>query len=87
MTLTEDIQSAVKAGKAVIGSRKSLKEMKSGKPKLVVIANNLPQVMKSDVEKNAAAAKVEMQVYEGTSMQLGIICGKSFPISTVVIKS
>jgi large subunit ribosomal protein L30e len=87
MGLTEDVQAAVKAGKAVIGYRRSLKEIKSGKPKLVVIANNMPQDMRVSVEKNANVSKLEVKTFEGTSTQLGIICGKSFPISTLVIKS
>ena len=37
--------------------------------------------------KNAKVAEVKVETFDGTSTQLGIICGKSFPISTLVIKS
>jgi len=28
---------------------------------------------------------VKVEIFDGTSIQLGVICGKSFPISTLVI--
>ena len=87
MGFVEDIQSAIKAGKAVIGYRRCMKEMKGGKPALVVIVNNIPSDMKGSVERNAKAANLEVKVFEGTSTELGVRCGKSFPISTLVIKS
>jgi large subunit ribosomal protein L30e len=86
MALTEDIQAAVKAGKATIGYRRSLKSIKTGSPKLVVIANNLPSDMKKNIEQNAKIGDVKVEVFDGTSTQLGVICGKSFPISTLVIE-
>jgi large subunit ribosomal protein L30e len=87
MGLIEDVQSAVKQGKAVIGYRRSLKEIKSGSPELVVIANNIPEEMKKNVEQNAKVSKLAVKTFDGTSVQLGVICGKSFPISMIAIKS
>lgn len=87
MALTEDVQAAVKADKVVIGYRQSLKEIKSGSPKMVVISNNIPEDMKKNIEQNSKAGKLDVKTFDGTSTQLGVICGKSFPISTLVIKS
>ena len=87
MTLTEEVQAAVKSGKAIIGYRRSLKTIKTGSPKLVVTAENIPEAMRKTIEQNAKVAEVKVETFDGTSTQLGIICGKSFPISTLVIKS
>lgn len=86
MALTEDIQAAVKAGKATIGYRRSLKSIKTGSAKLAVIANNLPSDMKKNIEQNAKIGDIKVEVFDGTSTQLGVICGKSFPISTLTIE-
>ncbi len=85
MALTEEIQAAVKAGKSIIGYRRSLKSIKTGSPKTVVIANNTPENMKKTIEQNAKVGNVKVEIFDGTSIQLGVICGKSFPISTLVI--
>lgn len=87
MALIEEVQAAVKAGKAIIGYRRSLKSIRTGSAKLAVIAANVPEGMKKDIELNAKAAGIRLETFDGTSMQFGVICGKSFPISTLVIKS
>lgn len=86
MALVEDIQSALKAGKVIIGYNESVKFIKTAKPKLIVIADNLPEDRKEAVERDAGASGVEVRVFDGDSTQLGLICGKSFPISILVVK-
>lgn len=88
MGLVEDIQAAVKAGKAVLGFRQSLKVLKSGKAELAVLAGNAPSDVKKAVEQaaNAGSGNTKVETFEGTSTQLGIVCGKSFPVSTLAIK-
>lgn len=85
MALTEEMQAAVKANKAVMGFRQSLKAIKTNSPKLAVIARNIPDAMKRNIEQNAAIAGVKVEIFDGTSTQMGVACGKSFPISTLVI--
>lgn len=85
MALIEDVQAAVKAGKAIIGYRQTLKAAKTGSPKMIVISGNMPEAMKKNIEQNAKAAGIDMQIFDGTSTQLGVVCGKSFPISAIAI--
>lgn len=86
MALIEDIQSALKAGRVIIGYNESIKFIKTNKPNLIVIADNIPEDRKEIVERDASAGGVEVKIFEGDSTQLGLICGKSFPISILVIK-
>jgi large subunit ribosomal protein L30e len=86
MTLTETIQAALKANKTIVGYRKSIKFIKSNTPKLVVVAKNSPESVKKEIEHNAKTTGVKVEVFEGSSKELGIVCGKPFPVTTLVIK-
>lgn len=82
MSVEEEVKKAVKEGRAILGFRKSLKYIKMNEAKLVVIAKNVPEEFK---EKILSATK-NVKIFNGSSKELGIICGKPYPVSTVVIK-
>lgn len=82
----EEIQSAVKSGSAIIGYRESMKAIKGGGARAVVVANNVPQGMSSEVEHNAKTSGAEFEKFDGSSKDLGTVCGKPFPVAVLVIK-
>jgi len=86
MTLTKTIQEAVKSKNVIIGYKKSIKFIKLNKPKLVIVAENAPEKIKEEIENSTKIARVKVKIFNGTSKELGIISGKPFPITTLVIK-
>jgi len=84
--LQDEIQTAIKNKKAILGYRKSLKFIKFNTPKLIVMSENIPEKIKKIIEENAKITKVKINLFDGTSKEFGIFCGKSFPISILVIK-
>lgn len=86
MTLTDDIQSAVKSKKAIIGYNESINYIKANTPKMVIIANNLPISIRENIEQNGKISKTKFEVFDGTSRDLGVVCGKPFPVTTIIIK-
>lgn len=86
MTLTEIIQEAVKSKKIIIGYKESIKFIKLNSPKLIVVAKNIPEKMRKEIEHNARISNTRIEVFDGSSGDLGVVCGKPFPISTLVIK-
>jgi large subunit ribosomal protein L30e len=84
--LTEDIQRAIKSDNIIIGYKESIKFIKTGSPKIIIVAKNIPEKMKKEIEHNAKISKVKLEIYEGSSGELGVICGKPFPVTTLVIK-
>ena len=86
MVIVDDIQSAVKSNMAILGYNESVNYIRSNQPKLVVIANNLPTSLKHEIENNIKVSKTKMEVFDGTSVELGVICGKPFPVSTLIVK-
>lgn len=69
----------------VIGYRKTLKCLLRGEAKLIIIANNIPKELLKNIEEIAKNLNVKIEFYQGSSLDLGILCGKPFPISTLAI--
>lgn len=86
MTLEEIIRSAIKSNRAVIGYNESIKYIKSNQPKIIVTAKNLPISLRKEIENNLKLSKTKLEVFNGTSLELGVICGKPFPVSALVIQ-
>lgn len=87
MSASDNIKTAMKAGKAIIGYKETIKFLKSGgEAKAVIVSNNIPANMDSDIRQSAKASGIEIENFEGTSKDLGTACGKPFPVSAVVIK-
>jgi large subunit ribosomal protein L30e len=86
MTLIEDIQAAMKANNAILGYKKSLEYLRNNSPKTIVIANNLQAIEKREIEHDANISGTSIEIFDGSSKELGVVCGKPFPISALVIK-
>ena len=50
----------------------------SGKAKLVILADNTPQLRRSEIEYYAMLAKTGVHHYKGDNIELGTACGKLF---------
>merc|ERR1712126_165481 len=74
-----------KSGKYVLGYRQTLKTLRQGKAKLVIIANNTPPLRKSEIEYYAMLAKTGVHHYNGNNIELGTACGKYFRVTTLSI--
>jgi len=86
MQIEATIQDALKAKKAILGYRQAIKFIKIDEPKLIVIAKNIPESMKKEIEHNAKISSILLEIFGGSSKELGVVCGKPYPISAIVIK-
>ena len=84
-TLINQMKEAIEKKKIVIGSSRTIKHLKMKKLKLVVLSTNCPDNVKKDIEHYAGLAGISIETFDGTSKQLGIICGKPFPIVALSI--
>ncbi|KDD76827.1 hypothetical protein H632_c94p4 [Helicosporidium sp. ATCC 50920] len=87
--LQENINSrlalVVKSGKFTLGYKTSLKTLRNGKSKLVIISNNCPPVRKSELEYYAMLSKTNVYHYSGNNVDLGTACGKLHRVSVMTI--
>ncbi|GFS58053.1 60S ribosomal protein L30 [Trichonephila inaurata madagascariensis] len=75
----------MKSGKYVLGRKQTLKALRQGKAKLVIIANNSPPLTKSEIEYYAMLAKTGVHHYSGNNIELGTACGKYFRVCALSI--
>ncbi|KAI0451097.1 50S ribosomal protein L30e-like protein [Xylaria acuta] len=75
----------MKSGKTTLGYKSSLKSLRSGKAKLVIIAANAPPLRKSELEYYAMLSKTPVHHFEGSNIELGTSLGKLYSCSTMAI--
>ncbi len=85
MSLNQPIASAVSTGECKIGAKSSIDAIKKGKAKLVVVAANCPKNEYADIERYAQLSGIKVQIFEGTSWDLGETVGKPFMVSAIAI--
>ena len=84
--INKAIASTVKTGKVWFGANSAIKNVKMGKAKLVVIAENCPINIREGLEYYCKLSKIPMIIYKGTSLDLGAACGKPFMVSALTIR-
>jgi len=84
-SLGNEIKLLLKTGKVIIGMRKALKALKLGKAKAVIIASKIPKQIEEDVLYYAKLGNIPVIRFDGTSYELGTLCGKFFPITTIAV--
>jgi large subunit ribosomal protein L30e len=84
--MLDEIREALKSNNIIIGSKRTIKNLKLGKVKKVIIANNCPEKIRKDIEYYAKLSGIEVKEFDGTAKQLGITCGKPFSIAALAIK-
>ncbi|EEY14184.1 60S ribosomal protein L30 like [Verticillium longisporum] len=75
----------LKSGKVVMGYKSTLKSLRSGKAKLILIAGNTPPLRKSELEYYAMLSKAPVHHFTGTNIELGTACGKLFRVGVMAI--
>ena len=67
------------------GYRNTVKAMRRGESKLIIIANNCPAIRRTELEYYAALCGSAVHNFEGNNLELGTACGKLFAVSTLII--
>jgi len=75
----------MKTGKYVLGLKQTLKTLRLGKSKLVIVSANTPSLVKSQIEYYAMLAKTGVHEYYGNNNELGTACGRLFQVAMLSI--
>ncbi len=86
MDVDKAISTAVKTGKVVFGVKEAKESVKTGKAKLIVLANNTPDRIREDLEHYGMLSQIPIVTYKSDSVDLGITCGRRYTVSTLTIK-
>ena len=83
--LSKAIRMCMESGEIILGARETMQGARNGKGKALVLAANVPHDASSDVRRYAALSNLSIIEFGGTSMDLGSVCGKPFPVSMLLV--
>ena len=75
----------VESGEVSFGYKNALKGVKEGKPKLVVLSKNIPDLHSNEINYFSSKSNVPVYIFEGSSKDLASVCGKPFLVSALSI--
>eukprot|EP00122_Pirum_gemmata_P007035 Pgem_evm1s6445 len=64
----------MKSGKYTLGYKSTLKSLRSGKAKFIIVSSNCPALKKSELEYYAMMAQTQVHHYSGNNIELGTAC-------------
>ena len=83
--INNKLKLVIQSGKYKIGYRNTIKSLRGGQARLVLIASNCPAIRRTELEYYAVLAKADVHHFEGTNVELGTACGRLFSVSAMVI--
>ncbi len=84
--INKAISTTVRTGKVLYGANNAIRSARTGKAKLILVAANCLQKIREDIEYYCRLSNIPMIIYNGTSIDLGVACGKLFMVSTLTVK-
>ncbi len=85
MEVSKELGRAVSSGKVAIGTDRTLKVVRRGQARLVIVASNCPKEPLEDVRQYSSIAGVRLHVFDRDSRELGLACGKPFTVNMVAV--
>lgn len=85
MDVNRALRNATATGNVTLGLNETLKDILSKKAKLVVLADNAPEAVVSQIEAAAANTRVPIYRYGGKNTELGPACGKPYSVAVLSV--
>ncbi|RLI08871.1 50S ribosomal protein L30e [Candidatus Bathyarchaeota archaeon] len=76
---------AVSTGRVHLGSKTAMREMRRGRAKAAIVSSNCPEEIRERIENYGRLAGIPVLRHPKDSLDLGLLCGKPFPVSAIVI--
>ena len=80
-----DIRKLVGSPKLVIGTERTLREMKLGRLKTVFLSANCPRQVRQDIAYYQKISPVDVVVLQQPNDELGNVCKKPFAVSVLSV--
>ena len=78
-----EIKKMLKLGSIIIGTGKTLKNLKLGRVQKVLVSSNCPEKVEKDITYYAGLSGAEFHKLEYPNDELSVICKKPFSISVL----
>lgn len=83
MNLQRQLRLALESGEVAIGFRESMKAVRAGKAKLLIVASNHPKAVEELLKESSG---IPIYRFKDNNVELGVLCGRRHPISILTIK-
>ncbi|KAL9658741.1 hypothetical protein ABK040_005896 [Willaertia magna] len=80
------LQLVIKSGKYSLGYKETMRNLRLAKAKLVVVANNIPPIRKSEIEYYSMLSHADIYFYPGNNVELGTACGKYHGVGVMTVQ-
>jgi len=84
--VNKQIRMAVKTGKVGFGAKEALSSTISARAKLIILAKNCRESDRDDLVYSAEQSEVPIFVFPGSSLDLGAVCERPYPVSAMVVR-
>ena len=84
-SVDNELRLALSTGKTQLGSKAAVRELRKGRAKLAIVSNNCPREARQVIENYGKLSQVPVMEHPKDSVDLGMLCGKPFPVSAMVI--
>ncbi len=76
--IARELKKIMNTGKVYLGLKQAKKAIKKGEAKLIILANNAPEI---------PGGNVPVLKFDGDGFELGALCGKPFSVAAVTVVS
>lgn len=83
--IDRELRMAIPTGRVYLGSKSVIREMRRGRAKMAIVSSNCPEVIRCRIENYGKLARIPIICHQKDSLDLGLLCGKPFPVSAIVI--
>jgi len=84
--VNKQIRMAVKTGKVGFGAKDALASTAAARAKMIILAKNCRDAEREDIVHYAGQSEIPIYTFPGSSLDLGAVCEKPFPISAIVVR-
>jgi large subunit ribosomal protein L30e len=84
-SVDHEIRMAINTGRIHMGSKVAIRELRRGRAKMAILSSNCPAETREEIDNYGKLSSVPVLHHQKDSRDLGILCGKPFPVSTIVI--
>ena len=84
-SIDQELRMAFKTGRIHLGSKVAIRELRRGRAQMAILSSNCPSESMEEIDNYGKLSSVPVLHHQKDSRDLGILCGKPFPVSTLVI--
>jgi len=84
-SIDHELRLALSTGRVQLGSNTAERELRRGRARIVILSSNIPEEKADTMKRYGNLADIPVLQHNKDSMDLGILCGKPYPVSALII--